>query len=199
MWHDDEKPPAGRMPDVTELLLQWNSGDDLARSSLMEKLYEELRSIAKSRLSRERHAVELQPSALVNEAYLKLIDLDRIEWHNRAHFLAMSSKLMRDILIDHARRRNASKRDGGQQVTLSGLASDAGDQSTNVLALHEALERLAKIDEDRARLVELRFFGGLTIEEAAKVLDVSPATVKRSWDVARGWLFKEMNKPAAGG
>ena len=198
MWHDDKKPP-GRMPDVTELLLQWNSGDDLARSSLMEKLYEELRSIAKSRLSRERHAVELQPSALVNEAYLKLIDLDRIEWHNRAHFLAMSSKLMRDILIDHARRRNASKRDGGQQVTLSGLASDVGDQSTNVLALHEALERLAKIDEDRARLVELRFFGGLTIEEAAKVLDVSPATVKRSWDVARGWLFKEMNRPAAGG
>lgn len=159
----------------------------------MNEVYSELRTIASRRLANE-HAGDLQPSALVNEAYLRLIDMNRIQWQNRAHFLAMSAKIMRDILIDEARKRNAAKRDGGVQVTLSGLSVANDDLKTNALMIHELLERLAEIDPDRARLVELRFFGGLTIEETAEVLAVSSATVKRSWDVSRGWLYKEINK-----
>lgn len=189
----DITDPLRQMADVTELLLRWNSGDDEAQSLLLEELYAELRRIAAIRLAGERRAIELQPSALVNEAYLKLVDLERIEWHNRAHFLAMSSKIMRDILIDHARSRGAAKRDGGKQVTLTGLAGN-DDPGTDVLALHEALDRLAEIDSDKARLVELRFFGGLTIAESAAVLGISPATAKRNWDIARGWLFREVNR-----
>lgn len=182
------------MADVTALLLKWNSGDEQARGALMETVYSELRRIAASHLSRESHAHDLQPSALVNEAYLRLIDLNRIQWQNRAHFLAMSARIMREILIDESRRRNAAKRDGGVQITLTGLSSAQADASTNALALNEAMERLAEADPDRARLVELRFYGGLTIDETAEVLGISAATVKRSWDVARGWLFREMNR-----
>jgi RNA polymerase sigma factor (TIGR02999 family) len=180
--------------DVTELLLKWNSGDETARAGLMEELYAELRTIAARHLSNERSSAELQPSALVNEAYLRLIDLNRIQWQNRAHFLAMSAKVMRDILVDEARKRRAAKRDGGIQVTLSGISSTNDDPTTNALMLHDLLEQLAEIDADRARLVELRFFGGLTIEETAEVMGISPATVKRSWEVARGWLYREANK-----
>ncbi len=159
----------------------------------METLYSELRVIAARHLANERHD-ELQPSALVNEAYLRLVDLNRIQWQNRAHFLAMSAKIMRDVLIDEARKRNAAKRDGGIQVTLSGISGTNSDPSTNALMLHELLEQLSGIDADRARLVELRFYGGLTIEETAEVMGTSPATVKRSWEVSRGWLYKEINK-----
>ncbi len=160
----------------------------------MEALYSELRTIAARHLRSERNANDLQPSALVNEAYMKLIDLNRINWQDRAHFLAMAAKVMRDILIDESRRRGAAKRDGGVQVTLTGIAASQSNPTTTALALNEALERLAAADPQRARLVELRFFGGLTIEETAEVLKVSPATVKRSWDVARGWLYREMNR-----
>lgn len=180
------------MTDVTQLLLKWNGGDSSARADIMEALYSELRSIAARHLASERSG-DLQPSALVNEAYLRLIDLNQIDWQNRAHFLAMSAKVMRDILIDEARKRNAKKRAGGIQVTLSGLASESDGPSTNALVLHEALERLADIDADRARLVELRFYGGLTLEETAEVMGTSVATVKRSWQVVRGWLHKEIN------
>ena len=178
---------------MTELLLQWNSGDKKAQSDLMHELYFELRTIAARHLVNERSG-ELQPSALVNEAYLRLVDLNRVQWQNRAHFFSMSAKIMRDVLVDESRKRNASKRDGGVQVTLSGLTGTNTDPNTNALLIHELLERLAVIDPDRARLVELRFFGGLTIEETAEVLSVSSATVKRSWDVSRGWLYKEINK-----
>lgn len=181
------------MTDVTRLLLQWSSGDATAQAELMDSLYSELRIIAARHLANERQG-ELQPSALVNEAYLRLIDLNRIQWQNRAHFLAMSAKIMRDVLIDEARKRNAAKRDGGIQVTLSGLSAGDNDSSTNALMLHDLLERLADIDADRARLVELRFYGGLTIDETAEVMGISPATVKRSWEVSRGWLFREINK-----
>lgn len=182
------------MADVTELLLQWNSGDKKARASLMDLIYSELRTIAARHLANERHAGQLQPSALVNEAYLRLIDLNRIEWQNRAHFYAMSAKVMREILIDEARKRGAAKRDGGVQVTLSGVSRSHNDPTTNVLMLHDAMERLAEADPERAALVELRFFGGLTIEETAEVLSISPATVKRRWEVARGWLYRSMNQ-----
>ncbi len=182
------------MSDVTELLLQWNDGDEEARAQLMEKIYSELRTIAARYLANESNAIELQPSALVNEAYMRLIKLNRIDWQDRAHFFAMSARIMREILIDEARKRGAAKRDGGVQVTLTNLASNSQNPTTNVLMLHEALDRLAEVDPERARLVELRFFAGLTIDETAAVLGKSSATVKRSWEVARGWLFQMMNK-----
>ncbi len=185
------------MSDATALLLQWNSGDENARASLIKEVYTELTGIAAAHLSRERSVVELQPAALVHEAYLRLIDLNRVQWQNRAHFLAMSARIMREVLIDHARKRGAVKRDGGIQVTMSGLPADNAAQSTNAMMLHNALEELAAVDPERARLVELRFFSGMTIQETAEVLGLSPATVKRSWEVARGWLYRSMNAEPA--
>ncbi len=182
------------MSDVTELLLQWNSGDEAIRASLIDIIYAELNSIAARHLANERHELELQPNALVHEAYLKLIDMNRIEWQNRAHFLAIAAKVMRNILVDRARQRNASKRDGGRQVTLSGISGDVDNPPTDTLMIHQALEQLAEIDPERARLVELRFFGGLTIQETAEILGTSPATVKRNWEVARGWLYRALKE-----
>ncbi len=178
--------------DLTALLLQWNSGERAARDRLIERVHEELTEIARRRLAGERRALTLQPAALVNEAYLRLVDMNRVDWRNRAHFFAMAATLMRQILIDHARKRGAAKRDGGVQVTLSDATPEIAQPETDVLMLNRALERLAEIDPDRARLVELRFFGGLTIEETASVVGSSPATVKRHWDVARGWLYRAM-------
>lgn len=182
------------MSDVTELLLQWNSGDDTARASLIDSIYSELNTIAARHLANERHVVELQPNSLVHEAYMRLIDMNRIEWRNRAHFLAIAAKIMRDILVDRARKRGASKRDGGQRITLSGAFLAAAEPPTDALSIHQVLEQLAEADPDRAHLVELRFFGGLTIEETAEVMGSSPATVKRNWDVARGWLYRALKE-----
>lgn len=178
------------MTDTTGLLLQWNSGDEDARDQLLDRMYQELTRIASHHLARER-VRQLQPQALVHEAYLKMVDLERVEWQNRAHFLGMAARIMRQILIDEARKRNAAKRDGGVRVTLSGLSA-ANSPDTDVLMLHDALEKLAEVDAERAQLVELRFFGGLTIQETAQVLGSSPATVKRHWEVARGWLYRLM-------
>lgn len=180
------------MGDVTELLLLWNSGDEKAHEYLIDRIYGELNAIATRCLANERRDVELQPNSLVHEAYMKLIDENRVQWQNRAHFLAIAATVMRRILVDRARQRNAAKRDGGQRITLSGVALASDDPPTDALMIHQALERLAEVDPERARLVELRFFGGLTIEETAEVLGKSPATVKRSWDVARGWLYRSM-------
>ena len=186
------------MADVTELLQRWNAGDEAARAAIMERIYGELGGIARRYLADERAAVDLQPTALVHEAYMRLVDIDRIEWQGRSHFLAMAARVMREYLVDAARRRNARKRDGGIQVTLAGV--DGEDQpATEILALNEALERLAKADPDRALLVELRFFGGLTIEETAAVMGVSDTAVKRSWRVARGWLYQHMQSCGADG
>ncbi len=179
------------MSEVTELLQRWNSGDADAREAIMERIYGELGGIARRYLADERAAVDLQPTALVHEAYMRLVDFDRIEWQGRTHFLAMAARVMREFLVDAARRRNAQKRDGGIQVTLAGVDGEA-EQATEILVLNEALERLAKADPDRALLVELRFFGGLTIEETASVLEMSPTAVKRSWRVARGWLYQQI-------
>lgn len=182
------------MAEVTELLLKWNSGDEEARASLIDTIHSELQTIAARHLRGERHTIELQPDALVNEAYIRLIDINRIAWQDRAHFFGVAARVMREILVDHARKRRAAKRDGGVQVTLSNLSSANGDPATDTLLLHEAMERLAVADPERAQLVELRFFGGLTIEETAEVMGVSPATVKRNWTVARGWLFHAINE-----
>ena len=185
------------MSDVTELLQQWNSENEDARTRLIDLIYGELNSIARRQLAGERAAaVEIQPTMLVHEAYMRLAKVNRIDWQDRAHFLAVAARIMREYLIDEARRRRASKRDGGVQVTLSGVFVDSENPATDVLALNDALEKLAASDPERARLVELRFFGGLTIEETADALGVSARTVKRSWQVARGWLYREMNKGA---
>ncbi len=187
----NDKPTA----DITELLSRWNSGDELAREIIVKAIYDELTRIAAGHLANERHPVELQPHSLVHEAYLRMVNLKRIDWRDRAHFLAMAARVMREILIDQARRRNAAKRDGGIRVTLSDISGHSNDPHTDIQMLHTALEELTRIDPDRAHLVELRFFGGLTIDETAEILGRSPATVKRDWQVARGWLYRALNAP----
>lgn len=187
------------MGDVTVLLRKLNAGDLAAREPLMALIYDELTRVAARHLASEHHERELEPQALVHEAWLRMAELERVAWHDRAHFLAMAARVMRQILVDAARRRNAVKRDGGVQVTLTGLASQEPTASTDVLQLHAALERLSQLDPQRAELVELRYFGGLTIEETAELLGSSPATVKRNWEVARGWLYRAMNAGPGGG
>lgn len=176
--------------DITSLLRQWREGDGAARDRLVAVLYPELRALADRQLRGERDNHTLQPTALVNEAYLRLSGLDRLDWQDRGHFVHMAARVMREVLVDHARRRQAAKRDGGRQVTLTGLdlaAPEAGD--VDALALDAALARLEQLDPDKARVVELRYFGGLTIEETAEAMASSPATVKRQWQAARAWLF----------
>lgn len=176
--------------DITQLLRQWREGDGSARDRLVAVLYPELRALADRQLRGERSNHTLQPTALVNEAYLRLSGLERMDWQDRGHFVHMAARVMRGILVDHARRRQAAKRDGGLQVTLTGVdlaAPEAGD--VDALALDAALARLEQLDPDKARVVELRYFGGMTIEETAEAMASSPATVKRQWQAARAWLF----------
>jgi RNA polymerase sigma factor (TIGR02999 family) len=181
--------------DVTGLLLAWRRGDQAATDQLVAAVYDELHRQAGRAMQREGGDHTLQATALVHESYLRLVDQRRVEWRNRAHFFAIASTVMRRILVDHARARLAAKRGGGVvPITLAG-AERGGPQDTDdvdLLALHEALERLAVLDPDQARLVELRYFGGLTIEETAEALGVSPATVKREWALARAWLRREL-------
>lgn len=186
------------MGDVTLLLKQLNEGDLAAREVVLELIYGDLTRLAARYLADEHQERELEPHALVHEAWLRMAELERIAWHDRAHFVAMAARVMRQVLIDAARKRNADKRDGGIQVTLTGLVAQYGNLSTDVLSLHAALEQLAEIDPARAELVELRYFGGLTIEETAEILGSSPATVKRNWEVARGWLYRSLRGGAPG-
>lgn len=175
--------------DVTSLLHAWRAGDTGARDRLAAVVYPELRLLADRQFRGERAQHTLQPTALVNEAWLRLSGLDRIDWQDRAHFVRMAARLMRGILVDHARRRDAAKRDGGQRVTLTGLDVAAEEAGLDVMALDAALARLEVLDPDKARVVELRYFGGLTIEETAEAMASSPATVKRQWQAARTWLY----------
>lgn len=179
--------------DITSLLRDWREGDLVARDRLVAVLYPELRALADRQLRGERANHTLQPTALVNEAYLRLSGLERMDWQDRAHFVRMAARVMREVLVDHARRRQAAKRDGGHRVTLTGL--DLADEGGNLdaLALDTALTRLEQIDPDKARVVELRYFGGLTIEETAEAMGSSPATVKRHWQSARAWLFDALS------
>ena len=185
--------------EVTSLLLAWRAGNVAAGEQLAPIIYAELHRQAVRAMRRENSAHTLQATALVNEAYLRLIDQQRVEWRNRAHFFGVASQLMRRILVDHARTRQAAKRGGGARaVTLDDVEAAArdgwSDDGDEILAVHEALERLATFDADQARLVELRYFAGLTIEETAAALDISPATVKREWAIARGWLKRELER-----
>jgi len=179
---------------VTQLLIDWSRGDQAALDKLMPLVYSELRRLATNYLRRERQGHTLQPTALVNEAYLKLIDQRNAKWQNRAQFFGISAQLMRRILVDHARQHQAAKRGGSDQQRLS-ITSAEGlvkQLEIDLLALNEALEELRKMDPQQERIVELKFFGGLSIEETAEVLGVGHATVERDWKMARAWLRRQL-------
>ena len=186
-------PPAGTSRDITRLLHDWSRGDPAALDALVPIVYDELRRIAGRTLRRDRNGITLQPTLLVNELYLRLIGQDRASWDNRIQFFAVAASMMRRILVDHARARAADKRGGhATRVSLSNAEEHAAGSVLDVLAIHEALDRLALFDATQARIVELRFFAGLTVEEAAATLDMSPRTIKREWRIARAWLFGQM-------
>jgi RNA polymerase sigma factor (TIGR02999 family) len=182
----DGNPFAG----ITELLIAWSDGHREALDDLIPVVYEDLRRIADGYLRRESAGHLLQPTALVSEAYLRLVDQRRVRWRNRAHFFGVAANMMRRILVDHARRRRAERRGRDwERITLTGLDVAANEPNQlDVLALHESLEQLAIFDPQQARIVELRYFAGLTIEEAAEVVGVSEATVVREWTIAKAWL-----------
>ena len=180
-------------PQITDLLLAWNAGDEEALQQLMPLVHDELHRLAHHYMARERANHPLQTTALVNEAFLRLVDSSRVKWQNRAHFFAVSAQLMRRILVDFARARHKIKR-GGDAIHLSfNEAQTASHEPTRALvALDDALEALAAMDSRKSQVVELRFFGGLTVEETAEVLGVSPMTVTRDWSLAKTWLLREL-------
>lgn len=180
------------MTDVTVLLNRWQQGDASAGDEVVKAIYSELTNIAGALLRKRSVEVALQPNALVHEAYLKLVKSTEVSWQSRTHFLAVAATAMRQILVDQTRYRLAQKRDAGLQVTLSELNAASTEKTTNVLMLHEALEELHQIDPMRARLVELRYFGGCTLDEVAEQLDVSRSSVQRHWQIARAWLFRRL-------
>jgi RNA polymerase sigma factor (TIGR02999 family) len=180
---------------VTQLLQEWRGGDREALDRLVPLVYEELRLQAARYLRRERPGHTLQTSALINEAYLRLVDAQDVPWQSRAHFFAVAANLMRRILVDHARRKRAGKRGGADvRLPLDEAMGVAGGQQVDLIALDEALEMLAALDPQQARVVELRFFTGLSVEETAEALGVSPRTVKRDWGMARAWLYGELKE-----
>ena len=179
---------------VTRLLRQWSEGDQSVLNELTPLVYQELRRLANSYLRRERPGHTLQPTALIHEAYLRLIDQGQPEWKSRSHFFSFAAHLMRQILVDHARAHHAAKRGGsGQQVPLDEVQALAPERDPEVLALDEALTRMEQFDERKARVLELRFFGGLTLEEAAEALGISTRTVEREMRLARAWLQKALD------
>jgi RNA polymerase sigma-70 factor, ECF subfamily len=189
-------PPPGRPAsrDVTELLVAWSGGDSSALGALIPLVHAELHRLARRQMRRERGGHTLQTTAVVNEAYLRLVDLSRIRWQDRAHFFAMSARLMRRILVDHARSRRYLKRGGGApRITFDeGLAVSA-EPAPDLVALDDALESLARVDPRKSQVVELRYFGGLSVEEAAEALHVSPGTIMRDWRLAKAWLLREIS------
>src|SRR5437763_7265170 len=179
---------------VTELLVAWGDGDRAALDKLMPLVYEELRRLAHKYMGRERAGNTLQTSALVHEAYVRLVDQRNVQWQNRAHFFGIAAQMMRRILVDHARAKKRVKRGGSEvRVTLGDATVVAKGQDLDIVALDEVLERLAQLDEQQSRVVELRFFSGLTVEETAEVLGISKATVKRDWSMAKAWLHRELS------
>ena len=189
----EHQPPS----EVSLLLQGWRNGDRTALDALLPLVYKELRRLARFQLRQERPNHTLQSAALVNEAYLRLVGLNAPKWESRTHFFAIAAQLMRQILVDYARRHRAAKRGGDvRRVSVSDAAATAQTTDFDVLALDEALHSLANIDPRQSRVVELRFFAGLSLDEIAKVLDVGPATVQRDWMAARAWLYREMSRKA---
>ena len=179
--------------DVTVLLRAWSGGDPAALDQLTSIVYDELHRLARRYLRGERRDHSLQTTALVNEAYLRLVDRTRMEWQDRAHFFAVSAQAMRRILVDHARRRNVKRGRGLRRVSLDEATMIGGERATDLAALDDALTLLAERDPRKAQVVEMRFFGGLSVEESAEVLGVSPVTVMRDWRAARAWLYRELS------
>lgn len=190
--------PSSLPHEITQLLAEWSEGNQAALDKLYPLVYNELRRLAHGYLRRERKGHTLQTTALINEAYLRLVDQKHVHWANRSHFFGISAQIMRRILIDHARRYDYSKRGGGaQRISLDEAAVVAKDRARALLMLDEALNSLAKIDPRRSHVVELRYFGGLNNEEIAGVLKISENTVTRDWNMARAWLYQELNRGVA--
>jgi RNA polymerase sigma factor (TIGR02999 family) len=184
--------------NITELLVAWSDGDRAALDELMPLVYDELRGLASAYLARERPGHTLQTTALVHEAYLKLVDQRRVQWQNRAHFFGIAAQMMRRILVSHARAHRAEKRGrGAQPLSLDEVPELSAKPKVDLVALDDALDRLTEIDPRQGRVVELRFFGGLSIDEAGEVLSLSPATVGREWTMAKAWLYKELGGSVA--
>ncbi len=180
---------------VTQLLIDWSNGDKTALDKLMPLIDEELHRLAHRYMSHERPGHTLQTTALVNEAYVRLVNRKNVHWQNRTHFFAIAAQLMRSILVDHARSHAYAKRGGGApMVTLDESLVVSRERAAEVVALDEVLKELEKFDSQQSRIVELRFFGGLTIEDTAEVLNLSPATIKREWSTAKAWLYHELAK-----
>lgn len=188
----EDEANAPHTADVTGLLRAWGKGDRSALDKLTPIVYQELRRLAKHYLRGERPGHTLQTSALVNEAYMRLVDYARMQWQDRAHFFAVSAQLMRRILVDHARRSNLKRGAGIQHIPLEEATKIGAPAPDDLIALDEAMNQLARMDPRQARVVELRFFGGLTVDETAEVLNISSVTVMRDWSTAKAWLYREM-------
>ena len=185
----------GRPSDVTRLLQEWRDGNRDSLDALLPLVYKELRRLAHAHLRHERPDHTLQSAALVNEAYLRLVGLDTPQWESRTHFFAIAARLMRQVLVDYARRHQADKRGGGAyKVSLEAANDISCREDVDVVALDDALEALARIDARQSRVFELRFFCGLSLQEISLALDIAPATVQRDWTAARAWLYREMSK-----
>ena len=192
-------PETSASAKVNGLLRAWSDGDRSALERLTPIVYEELHRLARYHMSRERPGHSLQTTALVNEAYIRLVDYKAMQWQNRAHFFAVSAQLMRRILVEHARRHNLKRGGGVPHVSLEETAVAGGDRAANLVALDEALDVLARVDPRKVQVVEMRFFGGLSVEETAEVLKVSSVTVMREWSTAKAWLYRELAGETADG
>jgi len=189
--HNPATPGEVDTNEISRLLRAWSDGDQNALNDLTPIVYQELRRLAHYYMERERPGHALQTSALVNEAYLRLVDYKRMQWQDRAHFFAVAAQVMRRILVDHARSHNIKRGAGFQQVALE-VADMGGDRTGDLVALDDALNALARLDPRKVQIIEMRFFGGLSVEETAEVLKVSPATVRRDWSIAKFWLYREL-------
>ena len=191
------------MDNVSTLLRAWSGGDQSALERLTPIVYDELRRLARHYMKHERPGHSLQTTALVNEAYMRLVDYKRMQWQNRAHFFAVSAQLMRRILVEHARRHNLKRGGGVLRISLDEAAEIGGDPATvpggDLVALDDAMNELARLDPRKAQVVEMRFFGGLSVDETAEVLKVSSVTVKRDWSTAKLWLYRELGGRASDG
>lgn len=186
----DQKPE-----NITKLLLDWRAGDRLAFDELVPLVQTELKRLARNYMRRQRVGHTLQTTALVNEAFIRLVDSDKVNWQDRNHFFAISAQLMRRILVDAARRKNSQKRGGERvQVTLDDRLNVSDEKETDLIALDDAMALLSKLNPRHSQIVELRYFGGLTEEEIAETLGVSSRTIRRDWNLARAWLFRELNQ-----
>ena len=185
--------------EISKLLRAWSGGDQTALNGLTPIVYDELRRLAHYYMERERPGNTLQTTALVNEAYMRLVDYKRMQWQDRAHFFAVAAQVMRRILVDHARTHNIKRGAGVQHIALDDVAVVSADRTADLVALDDAMNALARLDPRKVQIIEMRFFGGLSVEETAEVLKVSPATVRRDWSIAKLWLYRELGGGASDG